>query len=150
MSEETPTIIVDDPLAAAAAPAPDAVAPVPMDERWPTSQEFLDAATQDEAVAVAATEILSIQAGIIRAIHRCNASPLPAAIKALFNKKMRSGVSQLYSAIPGSQLQEMVEMVVMTETMGGPEKIAELQKQFAEEEAARFGAAPETSDTKAL
>lgn len=101
---------------------------------WPTTQQFMEEATRDEAVSIAAVEILEIQAGLIRAMFRLQKSPIPVGIKMIFEKKIRSAVSQLYSAIP-LQVQPQVEYVVMVEQAGGPEKLAEMQRQLDEAEA---------------
>lgn len=102
---------------------------------WPTTAEFMGEETQAESVAFAAYEILCIQAGLIKALMRCHESVIPGGIKAIFDRKIRSAVSQLYGAIP-NQVVPMVEWMVMEEQLGGPEAVAKMQ---AELEAERSG-----------
>ncbi len=121
------------------------VEPVETLKAWPTTTEFMSEATQPEAVAFAAYEILSIQAGLIKALMRCTESPIPTPIKVFFEKKIRSAVAQLYAGIP-NQVVPMVEWMVMEEQLGGPEAIAKLQAQL---DAEKSGVLVSTGSTAA-
>ncbi len=101
---------------------------------WPTTEQFMAEATRDDAVSIAAVEILEIQAGIVQAINRINTSPMPDAIRAIFCKKLRTAVGQLYAAFP-NQVVPQIEHTVLVEQCGGPEKFEELRKHFEAEEA---------------
>lgn len=145
MSDEVIITIDEAPVAEPeVVPAPEP--PAETLKAWPTTVEFMEEATQAEAVAFAAYEILSIQAGLIKSMMRLQESPMPTPLKVFFEKKIRSAVSQLYSAIP-NQIVPMVEWMVMEEQLGGPEQVAKMQAELDE---ARGGVVVtgKTSDSK--
>jgi hypothetical protein len=102
---------------------------------WPTTEQFMNEATRDEACAFAAAELLEVIGPLTRAQIRLEQVNIPVAIKAVFNQKISVAVRNLYAAMPNAVV-EQVQYQVLVEQAGGPEKFAELVAKFEAEQVA--------------
>lgn len=105
---------------------------------WPTTEQFINEATRDEAVAFAAAEILEVHAQMVKTVRALQKTSIPVAVKLFFEKKCRTAMNNLYGACPLT-VQEHVELMVLTEMAGGPEALEKMAKEIAAEEAAQNG-----------
>lgn len=106
---------------------------------WPTTEQFMNEATRDEACAYAAAELLEVIGPLSRAQIRLDRLNIPVAIKAIFNQKVSVAVRNLYAAMPNAVV-EQVKYHVLVEQAGGPEKFAELVAKFDAERKAEEAA----------